>query len=164
MEKIFFNSWQTIFRTSTVAVMACFAVIFTLRLPGKRTVSQINAFGFLITAAMGSSFAAVALDSNVLLVDGILLIFLLFVMQYLFTWFSVRVKPIKNTITICPTLLVFKDWIIPQAMKKERITINNCIRRLPLHSLLLYFHRHLVFFNPGSYPVAHFRCFTSIIF
>ncbi len=125
MENIFFNSWQSIFRTLIVAVIAYFAVIFILRLLGKRTVSQMNAFDFLITVALGSSFAAVALNSNVPLVDGILLIFLLVVMQYSVTWLSVRVKAFKNIVTISPTLLVYKGKIIQEAMRKERITTEE---------------------------------------
>ncbi len=125
MEIIFFDSWQSIFRTLIVTVLAYIAVIFILRLTGKRTLSKMNAFDFLITVALGSSLATVALNKNIALADGILLLFLLVMLQYMITWLSVRVKSLKSLITARPTLLVYKGKILDKAMKDERITIEE---------------------------------------
>lgn len=125
MEKIFFDSWESLIRTLIVTVFAYLSVIFILRMTGKRTLSKMNAFDFLVTIALGSSLATVALNKNVALADGILLFLLLVVLQYFITWLSVRVKFVKNMITASPTLLVYKGKIIDKALKRERITIEE---------------------------------------
>lgn len=125
MEKIFFDSWESIIRTFTVTVIAYISVILILRLTGKRTLSKMNAFDFLVTIALGSSLATVALNKNVALADGILLFIVLVLLQFFITWLSVRVKIVKNMITNSPTLLVYKGKVIDKAMKDERITIEE---------------------------------------
>jgi uncharacterized membrane protein YcaP (DUF421 family) len=125
MDNIFFDSWQSLIRTLVVTVLAFVAVILILRLTGKRTLSKMNAFDFIVTIALGSSLANVALNKNVALADGVLLFFLLVILQFIITWLSVRVKVLKNLITASPTLLVYKGKILDQAMKKERITIEE---------------------------------------
>src|SRR5690554_377933 len=125
MEKIFFDSWESILRTLIVTVVAYFAVIVLLRITGKRTLSKMNAFDFIVTIALGSSLATVALNKNVALADGILLFFLFVILQYFITWLSVRVKSVKNLITASPTLLLYKGKVINEAMKKERITLEE---------------------------------------
>src|SRR5690606_9567898 len=87
--------------------------------------SKMNAFDFLVTIALGSSLATVALNKNVALADGVLLFFLLVILQYFITWMSVRVKSVKNLITASPTLLLYHGQVINRAMKKERITIEE---------------------------------------
>jgi uncharacterized membrane protein YcaP (DUF421 family) len=125
MEMYFFDSWQSITRTLVVTVLAYIAVIFILRITGKRTLSKMNAFDFLVTIALGSSLATVALNKNVALADGVLLFFLLVILQYSITWLSVRVKSLKKIITSKPTLLVYKGRILDDVMKDERITIEE---------------------------------------
>lgn len=128
MENIFFDSRQSIIRTTVVAISAYIALVFILRITGKRTLSKMNAFNFIVTVALGSALATVALNKNVALADGVLLFFLFVVLQYLITWLSVRVKSFKKIITAKPTLLVYKGEILFDAMKEERITQpKNCI-------------------------------------
>lgn len=125
MEKIFFDSWESIIRTLIVTIFAFIAVIFILRVTGKRTLSKMNAFDFLITIALGSSLATVALNKNVALADGVLLFLLLVILQYFITWLSVRVKIVKNLITASPTLILYKGQVLDKALKDERITIEE---------------------------------------
>src|SRR5690554_1734554 len=125
MEKIFFDSWESILRTIIVTILAYIAVIFILRVTGKRTLSKMNAFDFLVTIALGSSLATVALNKNVALADGVLLFLLLVVLQYFITWLSVRMKIVKNLITASPTLILYKKQVLDKAMKAERITIEE---------------------------------------
>src|SRR5690554_3631229 len=125
MEKVFFDSWESLVRTIVVTVLAYFSIIVILRFTGKRTLSKMNAFDFIVTIALGSSLATVALNKNVALVDGVLLFLLLVLLQYFITWMSVRVSSFKKIITASPALLVYKGKIIDKAMKEERITIEE---------------------------------------
>lgn len=122
MDIIFFDSWESILRTTVITVLAYSALIILLRISGKRTLSSMNAFDFIVTIALGSSLATVALNKDVALTDGVL-VFLLFIgLQYGITWWSVRNKSIKRKITNHPTLLIYDGKKIDSAIKKERIT------------------------------------------
>jgi uncharacterized membrane protein YcaP (DUF421 family) len=125
MDNIFFDSWESIARTFIITILAYLAMIVFLRVSGKRTLSKMNAFDFIVTVALGSALANVALNKDVALADGALAFFLLIFLQFFITWLSVRVKKIKQIVTSQPTLLLYRGEVLGNAMKKERITIEE---------------------------------------
>jgi uncharacterized membrane protein YcaP (DUF421 family) len=125
MEPVFFDSWESIGRTLTITILAYFIMILILRVSGKRTLSKMNAFDFIITIALGSALSTVTLNKNVALADGALVFFLLIFLQYLITWLSVRENIVKKLITSKPSLLLYKGEIFNSILKKERITMEE---------------------------------------
>lgn len=125
MEHYFFSSWQSILRTVVLTILAYMSLIILLRSFGKRSLSKMNAFDFIVTVALGSTLATVALNKSVPLADGVLAFFLLLFLQYCITWLSVRVKAIKNLVTNTPALLYYKGHQLEEVMKKERITLEE---------------------------------------
>jgi uncharacterized membrane protein YcaP (DUF421 family) len=125
MDNLFFDSWGSLGRTFTVTILAYLIMIFLLRVSGKRTLSKMNAFDFIVTIALGSTLATVALNKNVALADGALAFFLLIFLQFFITWLTVREKKIKKIVTSQPTLLLFKGETIDNNLKKERVTIEE---------------------------------------
>ena len=125
MEQLFFDSWSSIIRTLVITILAYTALIIMLRTFGKRSLSKMNAFDFIITIALGSTLATVSLNKNVALLDGVLSFLLLLLLQYIITFFSVRYKAVKNLVTSQPALLYYQGQVLHQVMKKERITIDE---------------------------------------
>jgi uncharacterized membrane protein YcaP (DUF421 family) len=125
MNKIFFDNWESILRTLVITVLAYIALIAMLHTSGKRTLSKMNAFDFVITIALGSAFATVTLNKDVALADGALVFLLLIGLQYSITWLSVRYKPVKKLITSRPSLLLYKGEVLNDVLKKQRITIEE---------------------------------------
>lgn len=125
MDNIFFDSWLSIGRTFIITILAYLILIVILRVSGKRTLSKMNAFDFIITIALGSSLATVALNKNVPLADGALAFLLLVYLQYIITWLSVRIKKVKKIVSSQPTLLLYKGEIFSDVLKKERIKIEE---------------------------------------
>jgi uncharacterized membrane protein YcaP (DUF421 family) len=125
MEHMFFESWDSIIRSFVITILAYIILIFMLRVSGKRTLSKMNAFDFVITIALGSCMATVALNKSVPLADGALVFFLLIMLQYVITWLSVRIDNVKKIITCTPTLLLYKGEMLKEVMKKERVTIEE---------------------------------------
>lgn len=121
MKNIFFDSWESIFRTTVITILAYVLLIFLLRVSGKRTLSKMNAFDFIVTIALGSTLATVMLNKNVAFADGILAFFLLIFLQYIITFLSARYKTISNLVKSTPALLVYKGEMLKPVMKKERI-------------------------------------------
>jgi uncharacterized membrane protein YcaP (DUF421 family) len=125
MTTLFFDNWESVQRTLIITVLAYIALVLLLRISGKRTLSKMNAFDFIVTVALGSAFASVALTKNIALADGVLAFALFIGMQFIITWLSVRVPFVKHLITSRPTLLLYKGELIQQVVKKERITIDE---------------------------------------
>lgn len=125
MENLFFESGQSMGRTVIMTILGYFSMVIILRVSGKRTLSKMNAFDFVITVALGSSLATVALNKNIALIDGILVFFLFIFLQYFITWLSVRVRRVKKIVTNQPTMLLYKGKPLEDVMKKERIAMEE---------------------------------------
>lgn len=125
MEKIFFDSWESTFRTLIISILAYVVLVFMLRISGKRTLSKMNAFDMIITIAMGSTLATVMLNKSVALMDGALALFLLIFLQFIITWTSVRSSTMRKLVRSSATLLVYKGEMDRRMMKKERITVEE---------------------------------------
>ncbi|MBS0000198.1 MAG: DUF421 domain-containing protein [Cyclobacteriaceae bacterium] len=125
MNNVFFDNWESLGRTFIVTISAYLVLIFLLRASGKSTLSKMTAFDFIVTIALGSTLATVALNKNVALADGVLAFFLLIFLQFIITWLSVRENKIKKIVTSQPTLLLFKGKLIGNNLKRERITTEE---------------------------------------
>ena len=125
MENLWFDSWDNILRIICVIPLAYVTMIILLRVSGKRTLSKMNAFDFVVTIALGSILANVAVNQNIPIADGVIAFLIFIGFQYVFTWLSVRIKFFKTLITSKPSLIFYKGNFIHQAMKKERITVEE---------------------------------------
>ena len=119
---MFFDSWMTLGRTALVGTLAYLSLVLLLRISGKRTLSKMNAFDFVVTVALGSTLATVLLSSSVSLARGVLAFVVLIFLQFIITWLSTRSSAIRSLVKAEPTLLVHKGEFLPGAMKRERVT------------------------------------------
>jgi uncharacterized membrane protein YcaP (DUF421 family) len=118
---LFFNNWQTIERTLVVGILAYIALVLFLRVSGKRTLSKMNSFDFIVTIALGSTLATILLSKKVALAEGLTAFLVLIGMQYLMTFLSVHSAVFKRIIKAEPDLLFYNGDFIKEAMKKKRI-------------------------------------------
>lgn len=105
-----------------VGTLAYVWLIAVLRVTGKRTLAQLNAFDFIVTVALGSTLATVALSSTVAWTEGALALALLAALQFVAAWVSLRVAWMRSALTSEPTLLVHDGRVIEGALQSERIT------------------------------------------
>ena len=125
MENVFFDNWESMIRTACLTILGYISMVIFLRISGKRTLSKMNAFDFVITIALGSCLATLSLNKNVSLADGILAFFLLIFLQFVLTWLSVRISAVKHMITSRPALIFYKGEFLYEVMKKERISMEE---------------------------------------
>jgi uncharacterized membrane protein YcaP (DUF421 family) len=90
MAELFFRDSQALLRILVVGISAYLCLILLLRISGKRTLSKMNAFDFVVTVALGSTLATVLLSKEVTLAQGVLAFAVLIGAQYAVTWTSVR--------------------------------------------------------------------------
>ncbi len=119
---MFFDSWIGIVRVVVVGGLAYVALVFLLRISGKRTLSKMNAFDMVVTIALGSTLATVILSKSVALIEGVLAFALLIFLQFAVTWASVRSSKIQRLVKDEPKLLVYEGKFLRGAMEAERVT------------------------------------------
>ena len=86
-------------------MLAYFSLIAMLRISGKRTLSQMKEFDFILTVALGSILAIVLLSKDVELADGVPALGILISVQCIPASLSVRSKKISQLISSDPTLI-----------------------------------------------------------
>lgn len=122
MDQLFFSGWDTLLRTFVVGVLAYVVLIVFLRISGKRTLSKMNAFDFIVTVALGSTLANVMLNKEISLAEAALVFGLLVGLQFLVTWSSVRVRWVRQVVTGEPSILLYRGECLPAAMQIARVT------------------------------------------
>ncbi|WP_339881230.1 YetF domain-containing protein [uncultured Algoriphagus sp.] len=130
MENIIFENWESTIRTGVLTVLGYLAMVFLLRISGKRTLSKMNAFDFVVTIALGSCLASISLNKSVTLIDGALAISLFILMQFIFTYLSVHIKGFRTLVTSRPVIVFYNGQFLEKELKKQRLTneevYNEC--------------------------------------
>ena len=119
---MFFNGWDGFARVIIVGTLAYIALVALLRVSGKRTLSKMNAFDFVVTVALGSTLATILLSRDVPLLEGLVAFSLLIWGQYAVTWLSVRSLRFQRLIKAQPTLVYFRGRSLAANQARERVT------------------------------------------
>ena len=124
---MFFDGWHGLLRVLVVGVSAYVGLVVLLRISGKRTLSKLNAFDFVVTVALGSTLATVLLSRDVALVEGLVAFALLIGLQAVITALSVRSKTVSRLVKAEPRLLYFDGRFLDGAMHSERVTRDEVV-------------------------------------
>lgn len=119
---MWFDSWSDIARTLLVGGAAYLALMLVLRVSGKRTLSQLNAFDFVVTVALGSTLATVLLSSDVSWAEGVVALALLAGLQFVIAWVTTRWQPLRKIVTSSPQVLLRDGVVDPGALRKARLS------------------------------------------
>ena len=117
----FFDSWATLLKTALVGLAAYVTLIFMLRTSGKRTLSKMNMFDWVVTVAMGSVMASTLVSDGVTYVQGVVAFATLIFAQYVVTSLSVRSDAFAKLVKAAPTILYYKGRYLEDAMRRERV-------------------------------------------
>ena len=85
-------------RIVVIGISSYLLLILILRISGKRTLSKMNAFDFIITIALGSMLSTIIMDPSISLIEGMTAMGLLVLLQYIITFTSVRSKMIGSIV------------------------------------------------------------------
>jgi len=118
---MFFSDSSSVIRILVVGTLSYLLILLVLRISGKRTLSKMNSFDFIVTVALGSVLANILTSQDVALVDGILSFSLLVGLQFISSWLSVRSDTFNQFIKSSPKLIYYNGRYHKAAMKKERI-------------------------------------------
>jgi len=119
---MWFDSWGDIARVLLVGSAAYATLIVVLRLSGKRTLSQLNAFDFVVTVAIGSTLATILLSSDVSWSEGLAALALLVGLQLVVALVSSRWPRARSVVSAQPVVLVRDGALRRDAIARNRLT------------------------------------------
>ena len=116
-----FDSWASLGKILLAVLITYPLLIVVLRLGGKRTLSKMNAFDFVVTVAIGSLVAS-TVTSAAPVVNGVAAVASLVGLQAFVTWLSVRSDRFEALVKSRPTLVFHSGRFLEDAMRRERVT------------------------------------------
>ena len=116
-----FENWDQLIRTLVMGFSSYLCLVVLLRASGKRTLSKMNMFDFVVTIALGSTLASVIISKNVTLSQGVLALGLLIFLQFAITFLEVRSPWFRSLVKAQPTLLFYQGKFDEDALKRERV-------------------------------------------
>lgn len=127
---MFFDDWSGIGRVLIATLVAYGALIFLLQLSGKRTLAKMTAFDFVVTIAVGSVLANIALSKSTPFMEGMTALVVLIGAQYCISSMCVKSKKIEFLVKPKPTLLLYQGQFMKEAMRSERVTEADILSAL----------------------------------
>ena len=119
---MWFEGWESLLRIVVLGTLGYVALIAMLRISGKRTLSKMNAFDFVITITLGSAYASLLVSESVTLTEGVTALAVLIALQWVVSWISVRSPRFESIVKGTPQLLFWHGQYLDEALKRERIT------------------------------------------
>lgn len=119
---MWFDSVNDLLRILLVGAAAYAVLVVVLRVSGKRTLGQLNAFDFVVTVSLGSTLATILLSSEVSFAEGITALALLAALQFLVAWISSRWPAARRVLTAEPAILLANGVVRHEALRRNRLT------------------------------------------
>lgn len=125
--------WGELARIGVVGSCAYLALVVLLRGFGKRTLSKLNAFDFVVTIALGSILATIILDRSISLGEGVGALLLLVTWQYVLSWMASRFGWFRHLLASEPRLVAHDGALLHAAMRSERIAGEEVMQAIRKH-------------------------------
>lgn len=119
---MFFDGWPSVGRVIVTGTLVYLALVFFLRISGKRTLSKMNAFDLVVTVALGSTLSTVLLSRETPLADGVAALAVLIGLQFAAAWSAVRWPRFESIVKSSPTLLVYRGEIRHGDLRGQRVS------------------------------------------
>ena len=116
------DDWTGLGRVLLSGPIAYLLLVLLLRASGKRTLTKLNVFDFVVTIALGSTLVSMILTKSVGLVQGVAAFAVLIGLQHAITWLAVRWPAFERVIKAEPTLLLRDGVFLDRALKAQRVT------------------------------------------
>lgn len=118
---MWFDTWESIRTIVVTGVVGYIALLALLRSAGKRTLSKMNAYDFVVTVALGSVFGTVMMSATVPIVDGVIALAVLIGLQWIVSKLYVSSRWFESIIKGKPQLLYWRGDYLDDVLKRERL-------------------------------------------
>ena len=117
------NFLNICFRTILVLII----LFFITKMMGKKQISELNFFDYVVGITIGSIAADISLDIEKNMIAGIAALFIYGFISYIISFISIKSIWARRFIIGVPTVLVEKGKIIESGLKKSKIDVNDLL-------------------------------------
>ena len=111
------------FRTVLVLII----LFFITKMMGKKQISELNFFDYVVGITIGSIAADISLDIEKNMIAGIAALFIYGFISYIISFVSIKSILARRFFIGVPTILVEKGKIIESGLKKSKIDVNDLL-------------------------------------
>lgn len=117
------NFLNICFRTILVLII----LFFITKMMGKKQISELNFFDYVVGITIGSIAADISLDIEKNMIAGIAALFIYGFISYIISFVSIKSILARRFFIGVPTVLVEKGKIIESGVKKSKIDVNDLL-------------------------------------
>lgn len=121
LDTILFDGWKSVLRIAIMSMLAYPFLIILLRIFGKRSLSNVNIFDFVITVTYGATLGSIITSDKMSFADGVVVLFMLTLLQYIVSKLSVNSKGFADLIKANPSFIYYEGKFYEKSMYKHRI-------------------------------------------
>jgi uncharacterized membrane protein YcaP (DUF421 family) len=104
------------------------ALFFLTKLLGRKQVSQLSAFDYVIGISMGSIAAEMTINTDAPFFDGLVAMIAYALIAYLISWLTIKSHHLRNFFTGTPVILIQDGKIIRKNLRKSLLDINDLMQ------------------------------------
>jgi uncharacterized membrane protein YcaP (DUF421 family) len=127
---MWFETWPEVLRTTTAAAVTYVFLVALLHLSGKRTLAKLNAFDLVVTVALGSTLATIALSAEVTITEGFAALGVLVLLQFLVAWVAARVGLFRRAVKAEPTVILTDGRLLDAEVRRQRLSPDEVLQAI----------------------------------
>jgi uncharacterized membrane protein YcaP (DUF421 family) len=133
-----FSDWSSIGHIALQAGVFYIVMVAALRIAGQRALAKMSAYDMIVTVALGSLVASVALATDITVADGVAAVVTFLVLQALTSRLQARLKAAHHLVRQRPQVMVWNGRFMQDELRKTSVTedeVRAAIRRTGMLSM-----------------------------
>lgn len=122
---LIFTSENTALAIIVSAVAVYLIIILYTRMFGLRCLSKMSSFDFATTIATGTLLSSTIISKDVTVLHGALALLVLYTLQFIVATLRIKFKGFKNTVDNSPMLIMNRDQILHENLKKVQLSVGD---------------------------------------
>lgn len=116
-----------VFETAYRALISLIALFFVTKLMGKKQVSQLSLFDYVIGISIGNFGAEMTINLESNEVNGVVAVVVFGLSAYFVSFLTMKSITLRKFFSGCPTILIQNGKIVKNGLKKSRFDINDLL-------------------------------------
>lgn len=118
---------QELLRIFARTILVLLILFILTKIMGKKQVSQLSLFDYIIGITIGSIAADISLDIEKNLLSGILSLCIYSTMSLIVSYITMKSINLRRFVMGVPTILIEKGKLIESGLKKSKIDVNDLL-------------------------------------
>jgi uncharacterized membrane protein YcaP (DUF421 family) len=127
---MWFDSWHQVGRAAVATSVAYVLLVALLRVSGKRTLAKFNAFDLVVTIALGSTLATIALSTDIAVAEGFVALAALILLQYVVAWFTARASIVRRGVKSEPVVVLVDGRLLADEIRSQRLSPDEVLQAI----------------------------------